>query len=96
MLSKYLSWQPHPFRLLLILDWILLGISALLLFGIPGWNQDFYDEITIVEISVLLSAFLLFGLMGLRLPTSGLGKFIYIAIAIFLITIITAPWGNRM
>ena len=75
---KPLSLQPHPFRLLLYLEWILLGLSAFKLFGFPGWgrpvlwnNGELYSTIATHTPQTIAIAFLLvvFGAMGLRLPT---------------------------
>ncbi|MBE9011459.1 hypothetical protein IQ250_14715, partial [Pseudanabaenaceae cyanobacterium LEGE 13415] len=38
-LSKVFQLQPHPFRLLLYLEWILLGLSTFKIFGFPAWLQ---------------------------------------------------------
>ncbi|KAM3110462.1 sensor histidine kinase [Phormidesmis sp. 146-33] len=37
--KSWLHLQPHPFRLLLYLEWILLGISTFKIFGFPVWLQ---------------------------------------------------------
>jgi hypothetical protein len=87
---KKLSLQPHPFRLLLYLEWILLGLSAFKLFGFPGWgrpvfwnNGEIYSTIATQTPQMVAFAILLavFGAMGLWLPTVRWGKLLYLAIA---------------
>ena len=101
---KPLSLQPHPFRLLLYLEWILLGLSAFKLFGFPGWgrpvlwnNGELYSTIAIHTPQMIAIAFLLviFGAMGLRLPTVQWGKLLYLAIAFSLLGAIAQlqGWG---
>ena len=97
MLSKRLiASRSHPFRLLLILEWILLAISALQLFGLPGWyqtlNAGYEPKTSVLEILLVFGAFVLLGMMGLRLPTNRWGKVIYIAITLILIAI-TCIWS---
>ena len=101
---KPLSLQPHPFRLLLYLEWILLGLSAFKLFGFPGWgrpvlwnNGELYSTIATQTPQTIAIAFLLvvFGTMGLRLPTVRWVKLLYLAIAFSLLGAIAQlqGWG---
>ncbi|BAU15335.1 integral membrane sensor signal transduction histidine kinase [Leptolyngbya sp. NIES-3755] len=39
VIKSWLHLQPHPFRLLLYLEWILLGLSTFKIFGFPAWFQ---------------------------------------------------------
>ncbi|MGG6270730.1 sensor histidine kinase [Leptolyngbya sp. AN03gr2] len=39
VIKSRLHLQPHPFRLLLYLEWILLGLSTFKIFGFPAWLQ---------------------------------------------------------
>lgn len=39
VIKSWLHLQPHPFRLLLYLEWILLGLSTFKIFGFPAWLQ---------------------------------------------------------
>ncbi len=101
---KALPLHPHPFRLLLHLEWILLGLAAFKLFGFPGWgrpviwnNGEFYSTIAtqtpqMVALVILLTVF---GAMGLRLPITRWVKLLYLAIAFALIGIIAQlqGWG---
>ena len=62
-------WQKHPFRLLLYLEWVLLGIALLTTFGFAiarpphqlAYHSPLYSLGGVVCIAVL-------GLIGLRLP----------------------------
>ena len=83
------SLKPHPFRLLLSLEWILISLSALTFLG---FDWLFYRELENPDIGLLILNWLktsillaLFGLMGLRLPRTPLAKVLYLAIAIGLI-----------
>lgn len=91
---KRLSLQPHPFRLLLVLEWILLGLSAFKLFGFPGWSRPILWDDTGLFSSIslkstdalwLLGLVLVFGALGLRLPTARWAKWLYVAISFGLI-----------
>lgn len=101
---KALRLHPHPFRLLLHLEWILLGLAAFKLFGFPGWgrpviwnNGEFYSTIATQTPQMVAFAILLavFGAMGLRLPTVQWVKLLYLAIAFALIGTIAQlqGWG---
>ena len=92
LLKRLIASRPHPFRLLLVLEWMLLGLSTLKLFGIPGWFLPWFHDLsnfTALEIFWLVCILTIFGIMGLRLPSSRLAKCLYIAIAIGLIAIAT-------
>lgn len=67
--------QPHSFRLLLNLEWILLGLSAFKLFGFPGWGRPvlwseagWFSTIAVkpLEVFWLTGLLAVFGIMGLR------------------------------
>ncbi|NJL21100.1 MAG: sensor histidine kinase [Leptolyngbyaceae cyanobacterium SM1_3_5] len=88
--------RPHPFRLLLYLEWILLGLSAFKIFGFPGWSRpiigagnsiyggedSFYGTVQIEPLNAVALAVLLisFGLLGFRSPLHRWGKWLYMAI----------------
>ena len=87
-------WQKHPFRLLLYLEWVLLGISLLAAFSlvIPHPRHHIVSHPALFNLAGILCIAAL-GLMGLRLPfyskflqriyiTSG---FIFSWLAIFLV-----------
>jgi signal transduction histidine kinase len=101
---KVLPLQPHPFRLLLNLEWILLGLSAFKLFGFPGWGRPviwseagWFSTIAVKPSEMFWLAALLavFGLMGFRLPTTRWAKWLYLAIAFSLLGAIASlqGWG---
>ena len=93
-------WQKHPFRLLLYLEWILLGIALIAAFGglIPHprhhWiHQPAYKN----ALGILCIAIL--GLMGLRLPQNQrLMRLIYILSGFILswIGILSISSGERI
>lgn len=103
-IMKALPLQPHPFRLLLYLEWILLGLSAFKLFGFPGWGRPvfwsdgkWFSAIAVQPSQIIAFAALLaaFGMMGLRLPTTRWAKCLYLAIAFTLLGAIAhlQGWG---
>jgi signal transduction histidine kinase len=87
-----LPLKPHPFRLLLGLEWILITFSAYKIFVFSGvllpllWQgQPFaLDAPPISNMPVLWSLLLLFGLMGWRLPTTNWAKQIYMLVSLAL------------
>lgn len=80
-MSRPIQFANHPFRFLLYLEWALLGLSALIV-TIPAPSRRFpiqHPELTIISLVI-------FGLMGLRLPTSSkLNKVLYTALEVTLI-----------
>jgi signal transduction histidine kinase len=103
-MNAWLKLQPHPFRLLLYLEWILLGLSAFKLFGFPGWGRpvlmndgEAFSTIAVKPLDMLTFAALLaiFGVMGLRLPTTRWAKWIYLTISFAIIATIAQlqGWG---
>lgn len=101
---NWLKLQPHPFRLLLVLEWILLGLSAFKLFGFPGWGRPvfwsegkWFSTIAVQPLQMLTFAALLaaFGVLGLRLPMARWSKWLYLAIQFALIGAIAylQGWG---
>jgi signal transduction histidine kinase len=89
-MSRPIKFDNHPFRFLLYLEWILLAIAALT--AILPYNSTRYSQrIPAVAICSLI----LFGLMGLRLPTNKrITKILYTAIEIILI-LLTGVYGGR-
>lgn len=89
-MSRPIEFKNHPFRFLLYLEWILLAFSAItavLPFPSPRFSSSF-PELTIC-------ALIIFGLMGLRLPTNSFkNKFIYTILEIILI-LITGFYGGK-
>jgi signal transduction histidine kinase len=88
-MSRPIEFKNHPFRFLLYLEWILLAfsaISAVLPFRSERFQTNF-PELTIACLAI-------FGLMGLRLPTTNQrNKLLYTALEIILI-LITAFLGG--
>ncbi len=88
-----LSFKPHPFRLLLRLEWILLGMTVFKLLSpelieMPLWGQPislrelgFPERNPSYPMQVLgfIGLLTVFGLLGFRLPTDRLSKFCYIS-----------------
>jgi signal transduction histidine kinase len=85
--------RPHPFRLLLILEWILLGLAAFKIFDFPRWaipqlwteTAGLFPNTKESDLLQLAGILIVFGGMGLWLPVSLWAKRIYIAIAFGLI-----------
>lgn len=89
-MSRPIQINNHPFRFLLYLEWILLALSVLILvlpYSSPR-SASRFPELAILNLTI-------FGLMGLRLPTSNnIVKIIYTACGISLI-FITSLFGGR-
>lgn len=88
-MSRPIQINNHPFRFLLYLEWILLFVAALTeVLPIPPHRFPRSPLLTIVIIIV-------FGLMGLRLPTGKpIYKVLYTALEIVLI-LLTANVGSK-
>ncbi|BAY87556.1 histidine kinase [Calothrix parasitica NIES-267] len=68
----------HPFPLFAYLEWILLSICLLIEFRILHLKPPFILEREILNPVLVITALLLFGIMGLRLPKNKLlNKFVY-------------------
>jgi len=96
-MKSWLNLRPHPFRLLLYLEWILLGLAAFKIFGFPGWlrptlwsggNWLASTNMPLSHKYWLIGALLAFGVMGLRLPSFRWAKVVYMAIAFSLVGVI--------
>ncbi|AUT02405.1 two-component sensor histidine kinase [Nostoc sp. CENA543] len=89
-MSRPIQINNHPFRFLLYLEWILLALSVLILvlpYSSPRAASRF-PELAVLNL-------IIFGLMGLRLPTSNnVVKIIYTACGLSLI-FITSLFGGR-
>ncbi|PLZ28144.1 two-component sensor histidine kinase [Fischerella thermalis WC442] len=93
-MSRPINISNHPFRFLLYLEWVLLIISAFAVL-IPSHFQRFNNQS--IELTIL--SLLVFGLMGLSLPTNNKKiKVIYTIIEVILILFIsfynTKPSGR--
>ncbi|MEA5559365.1 sensor histidine kinase [Nodularia spumigena] len=90
-MSRPIQFNNHPFRFLLYLEWVLLAI-AVFTAALPSPSPRFaakFPELTIFSL-------IIFGIMGLRLPTSNyLSKIIYTTSEIFLI-VTTGFFGGRV
>jgi signal transduction histidine kinase len=79
------QFKPHPFRRLLSLEWLLLGTIAVMIpIELLGWSNlssvllgSDASVSTPIKIVFLLLTFLVFGLLGLRLPTTRTSKILY-------------------
>lgn len=94
-----LSFKPHPFRFLLGLEWILLGLSAfkllsLQLIGMPIGGQSMsLSELGLPEsnpfqpmqVLGLVGLLIVFALLGFRLPSDRLSKFCYMGFSFLVI-----------
>ena len=62
-------WQKHPFRLLLYVEWVLLGIASLatLTFIIPHPRHHWVSHSPLFNLGAILSIMAL-GIIGLKLP----------------------------
>lgn len=95
-----LSFKPHPFRFLLRLEWILIGLSAFKLlsmqffFGLPIWIQPTsFSEFGLSEKNpfqpmqalVFVGLLTIFALLGFRLPIDRWSKFCYMSLSFVVI-----------
>jgi signal transduction histidine kinase len=104
VVSHLLHYQRHPFRLLLFLEWILLGIVALTEFHLfnplnPPFKHPFPPSHgDAAHLSWLTIASLIaFGVMGLRLPRQNLlTKVLYLGLGLGLIGVAVIAGGRGM
>lgn len=91
-MNRPIQLQTHPFRLLLYLEWILLGITILTEFQIP--RLAIQAQVPILSVLSIV----IFGLMGLRLPTSKLSHKIFytsLEFGLILLATILGGWSIR-
>ncbi len=93
-------WQKHPFRLLLYVEWVLLGIALLatLTFALPHHRSHFAAHPTLFNLGAVICIAIL-GIIGLKLPFgSSLVRGIYISIGFILswFAILFAGKGERI
>lgn len=97
-MKRPIQFHNHPFRFLLYLEWILLAIAtvtAVMPSPAPRFANRF-PEPTIESLIISTGSLIIFGLMGLRLPTSKqIIKIIYTIIEIILI-LTTGFIGGRV
>ncbi|MDF5724331.1 MAG: sensor histidine kinase [Rhizonema sp. PD37] len=86
-MKRLIQLQPHPFRLLLHLEWILLGITFVFQFhSIFDPHPRHHHPISSEHLLLLFLSITSFGIMGLRLPmVNQFSKLIYIGLGFGLI-----------
>lgn len=94
-MKLWLKLQPHPFRLLLHLEWLLIGLTTLLLIGhfysIRAFNAYSWSQLNIAEVPILICIITVFAAMGLRLPgQSGILKWVYTVLEFVLLGVATS------
>ncbi len=90
-MNRPIQYKNHPFRFLLYLEWILLGM-AIFMTMVPLPPRR-YPSTSMPEWAVL--SLITFGLMGLRLPTNSTPvKVIYTGLQIILVVITTFFLGK--
>ncbi|MBD2355098.1 sensor histidine kinase [Tolypothrix sp. FACHB-123] len=99
-MKRSIQFHNHPFKFLLYLEWILLAIATITaVMPNPSPPPRFaarFPEPTPESLVISTGCLIIFGLMGLRLPTgSQIMKVIYTAAEIFLI-LITGFIGGRI
>jgi signal transduction histidine kinase len=89
-----IQFKNHPFRFLLYLEWILLLFAALTA-AMPGPPHHHHHQVTTNFRELAIFSIIVFGLMGLKLPTRNrIYKLLYIVIEI-LLTLITLFAGGK-
>ena len=85
----------HPFPLFAYLEWILLSICLLIEFRILHIRPPFMPEREILNPALVITALLLFGIMGLRLPKNKLiNKFVYTSSGLILMLLANYGLGK--
>jgi signal transduction histidine kinase len=85
-MSRHISFNNHPFRFLIYLEWILLAVAALTSL-LPSRHQHDSNP----ELAIFL--LIIFAIMGLRLPMGNeFQKIIYTTAQIILIIILSYFW----
>jgi len=88
-----IQFNNHPFRFLLYLEWILLAINALTAVIPPRRRLLFYEWQNSFPLIILI--IVIFGLMGLRLPTRRpINKIFYTAVEFLLIFLCSVYYFN--
>ena len=85
----------HPFPLFAYLEWILLSICLLIEFRILHIKPPFIPDREIINPVLAITALLLFGIMGLRLPNNKLlNKFVYTSSGLILMLLANYGLGK--
>lgn len=89
-MSRPIKFNNHPFRFLLYLEWILLAIAAItaILPSHPARHSQRIPELTILSL-------IIFGLMGLRLPTGNRITRIFYTVMEIILILLTGVYGGR-
>jgi signal transduction histidine kinase len=88
-MSRSIEFKNHPFRFLLYLEWTLLAITILFsLFGYQFQRITRFPEVTITTL-------IIYGLMGLRLPTGNLSEKIFYTFIQVILIVITGIFGGK-
>jgi signal transduction histidine kinase len=91
-LQKNIKTEQHPLRLLLYLEWVLFGISIIIMNLPPVRALGGANRVNLVLIIV---SFAIFGIMGLRLPKGNqISKIIYTLIQLLLILFVNIGANN--
>ncbi|WP_309232603.1 sensor histidine kinase [Cylindrospermum sp. FACHB-282] len=97
-MNSPIKLQPHPFRLLLYLEWILLVIALLTEFPLIKFPYPpFLQPVSPQNLLLLFLSLASFGIMGLRLPGHNLlFKALYIGLGFCLILLVSVAGGRGM
>jgi signal transduction histidine kinase len=91
-LKNNLKIEQHPLRLLLYLEWVLLGISIIIMNLPPA---RLVGEMERANPILLIVSITIFGIMGLRLPKGNkLSKIIYVFLQLLLILLANIGVGD--
>ena len=89
VVSRLIQLQTHPFRLLLYLEWILLGMTIV----VPP--LPWYAHLSPLSWLLTIGSITTFGVMGLRLPKGGLlSKVLYTGIGFGLVFLAAVAKGR--
>jgi signal transduction histidine kinase len=102
------SFKPHPFRLLLVLEWILLGVAvfksiSLYAFNLPIWGQpQSLSELGLangnglqpMQFFAVMGLLIVFALLGFRLPNDRFTKVCYLSFSFLVIGVIAYIQGG--
>jgi signal transduction histidine kinase len=94
-----LSFKPHPFRLLLVLEWILLGVAvfkslSIHAYNLPIWGQSQSlsdlglangNALQPIHLFSFMGLLAVFSLLGFRLPNDRFSKVCYLVFSFLVI-----------
>lgn len=95
-----MMWQKHPFRLLLYVEWVLLGIALLatLTFSLPHPPSHFAPHPMIFNLGAIICIAIL-GIIGVKLPFGSVliqGFYISIGFVLSWLVVLLAGKGERI